>query len=198
MNSNLNSSDIYFNNVTSVIKLIARNKVKKNGVIIDATLGNGNDILYLLKLLDEDGFAYGFDVQKLAIENTKIKLKEIDSRKYLLINDGHENIDKYIKEKINFVVYNLGYLPKSNHKIITKPETTVLSIKKSMDLLEVGGCICIASYISHDNGHEYNHLCKFIEKIDQSIYNVLEINFINQINSPPHLFVIERRKEKKI
>lgn len=198
MNSNLNSSDIYFNNVTSVIKLIARNKVKKNGVIIDATLGNGNDILYLLKLLDEDGFAYGFDVQKLAIENTKIKLKEIDSRKYLLINDGHENIDKYIKEKINFVVYNLGYLPKSNHKIITRPETTVLSIKKSMDLLEIGGCICIASYISHDNGHEYNYLCKFIKGIDQSIYNVLEINFINQINLPPHLFVIERRKEKKI
>ncbi|SFE42447.1 class I SAM-dependent methyltransferase [Peptostreptococcus sp. D1] len=182
-----------FNNVNSVIKLIIGLKVKENSIVLDCTVGNGNDTEYLSSYLGDKGFIYGFDIQQNAIEATKTRLSSIGFENYQLFFDGHENIDKHIKEEIDFAVYNLGYLPKSDHMIITKSETTIQSISKAMDLLSIGGCICVASYISHDNGVEYHNIKKFLKSVDQQHFNVAEMDFVNQKNFPAHLFIIEKR-----
>ena len=56
-----------------------------------------------------------------AIERTKEKLAcENLDKHVILILDGHENIDLYVKEEVDFVIYNLGYLPRGDKNIITK------------------------------------------------------------------------------
>lgn len=183
-----------FNNTNSISRLVMAASLRSGNVVVDATVGNGNDISYMLKKVGTSGFAYGFDVQNEAIESTRKKLSENGYKNYNLILDGHENIDSYVKEKINMAVFNLGYLPKFDHSIITKPETTIEAINKIMDLLEVGGKILISAYKGHDGGmEEYNEVKDMLSNIDQKDYNICEISFPNQANNPPSLFVIEKR-----
>ncbi len=184
-----------FNNVNMIMKIIAKTRVTLGSKVVDATLGNGNDILFLMKLVGEEGYGYGFDIQKDAIEVSVNKLIEANmNTNVVLICDGHENMDLHIKEKVDFVVFNLGYYPKGDHSIITKPKTTIAAINKSMQLLSSHGIICVSSYINHDGGYnEYIKISEFLKTIDQREFNVVESKFINQKNGPAVLFTIEKR-----
>ena len=56
--------------------------------------------------------------------------------------------------------------------------------------------ISIAIYTGHEGGmEEKNTIYKFVKNLDQSEFNVLECGFINQINNPPQLVLIEKKKE---
>ena len=48
----------------------------------------------------------------------------------IVLRDGHENVAKYVSKPVAGAIFNLGYLPGSDHDIITKPNTTIQSIKK--------------------------------------------------------------------
>ena len=87
----------HFINPVETVKKIISYYVKEGQIVLDCTVGNGNDTLFLAKLVGKTGKVYGFDIQSTAIKITKNKLleKNLDKR-VTLINDGHENIDKYI------------------------------------------------------------------------------------------------------
>ena len=75
-------------------------------------MGNGHDTAFLCQLVGEKGKIYAFDIQEGATRNTKKKLQELNLlERAELILDGHQNIDKYITEKVRLVIFNLGYLP---------------------------------------------------------------------------------------
>lgn len=76
------------------------------------------------------GKVISFDIQKEAINKTREKLREFDYKNITLINDGHENLDKHIQEKVKLFIFNLGYLPGKDHNITTKAETTLKALKK--------------------------------------------------------------------
>ncbi|MCL6617576.1 MAG: class I SAM-dependent methyltransferase, partial [Anoxybacillus ayderensis] len=50
--------------------------VKEGDVVVDATVGNGHDTLYLAERVGESGHVFGFDIQAQAIENTTKRLRE--------------------------------------------------------------------------------------------------------------------------
>lgn len=185
----------YLTKITDINKIYIEKLVKKGDIVVDATMGNGYDTLYLAKIIGEEGFLYSFDIQKEALISTKEKLeKENLLSRTKLILDGHENMDKYINKKINFIIFNLGYLPKGDHNIITKPHTTIEAIKKGMNLLKPNGIISIAIYSGHEGGeYEKNELYKFLTKTNQEQFNVLSSSFINQVNNPPELILIEKK-----
>lgn len=159
--------------------------------MVDMTLGNGHDSLKLLNHFPEAKLI-GFDIQELAIKNTKETLKNIPSSRYDLILDSHENIDKYV-DNLDLVLYNLGYLPKSDKSVVTKAKSTLKSLQSSLKLLNVGGLIFIIFYVGHDGGmEEYNISKDFLKVVNQRYYNIIEINYLNQINNPPRLVCIER------
>lgn len=187
-----------FNNVNSIFRVVASEKIRQGATVVDGTVGNGNDIEYMLGIIGESGFAYGFDIQKIAIENTEKRLSEKGFNKnYKIINDGHENIRKYIDEKIDFAVYNLGYLPKGDHKLITKAKSTIKSIESVLELLSEYGCVIISAYVGHKGGmEEYDSILQFSESLNQKEFNVLKLEFTNQINTPPKMILIEKRKYK--
>lgn len=185
----------YINKITEVNKIFLEKIINKGDVVIDATMGNGYDTVYLGGLVGETGKVYAFDIQEEAIVSTRKKVeRDCMADRVELILDGHENLDKYIKEEVSCVVFNLGYLPRAKHIVITKPDTTLEAIKKSISLLKPNGIISIAAYIGHEGGlEEKNYICDYLNNLDQNQFNVLHMQFTNQINNPPQLILVEKK-----
>lgn len=185
----------YINKITEVNKIFLEKIIEKGHVVIDATMGNGYDTVYLGNLVGETGKVYAFDVQEEALTSTRKKVVRDNMEDRIeLIHDGHENLDKYVKEEVSCVVFNLGYLPRAKHMVITKPDTTLEAIKKSLKLLKPNGIISIAAYIGHEGGlDEKNYICEYLDNLDQKQYNVLHMEFTNQINNPPQLILVEKK-----
>ncbi len=185
----------YINKITEVNKIFLEKIIEKGNVVIDATMGNGYDTVYLGNLVGETGKVYAFDVQEEALTSTRKKVVRDNMEDRIeLIHDGHENLDKYVKEEVSCVVFNLGYLPRAKHMVITKPDTTLEAIKKSLELLKPNGIISIAAYIGHEGGlDEKNYICEYLDNLDQKQYNVLHMEFTNQINNPPQLILVEKK-----
>ena len=64
----------YINKVTEVNKIYLENIINEDDVVIDATMGNGYDTVYLAKKVGPKGKVYAFDVQEEAIKSTSKKL----------------------------------------------------------------------------------------------------------------------------
>lgn len=187
-----------FTNAVGISKEICKEKIKCGDKVIDATMGNGNDTAFLCQLVGPKGKVYAFDIQEEAIVNTKQRLLNLKLEdRAELIHDGHENIDQYIKEDVALIIYNLGYLPKGDHNLTTKSDTTIESIKKGLDMLCENGIIIIVVYPGHENGaQEKLALEGFSNTLNQREFSVVNINFINQVNNPPQMTCIEKVKKK--
>ncbi|MBI6058042.1 tRNA (mnm(5)s(2)U34)-methyltransferase, partial [Clostridium perfringens] len=83
-----------------------------------------------------------------------------------LIHDGHENILNDIPSdvigNVDAAIFNLGYLPKGDKTIVTKPETTIQAIESIFKLLSTEGIIVLVIYHGHKEGQiERDELLKY-------------------------------------
>ena len=163
--------------------------------VIDATCGNGNDTLFLANLVGGRGHVYAFDIQPEAIQATKNKLiaSNIDNN-VTVINDGHENVTRYIQCKISAAIFNLGYLPGSDQTITTHANTTWKAITNILPLLKIGGIIILVIYHGHEAGkHERTELEHLITTLDSTTTQTLRYEFLNK-QSAPYIIAIEKTK----
>lgn len=183
-----------FTNAVNMSKDISKVKIDKGDIVVDATMGNGNDTAFLCELVGNHGKVYAFDIQEEAIKNTYERVLKLGfENRVKLIYDGHENIDSYIKEEVSFIIYNLGYLPRGNHEITTQSITTIKSIEKGLEILGDNGIIVIVVYPGHESGKkESEALENFTKNLEQERFSVLNMKFTNQINNPPELICIEK------
>lgn len=142
-------------------------------IFIDATAGNGCDTSFLAQLAGKDGFVLAFDIQQQALEHTYQRLKSAGlSCRVTLINTGHENLyneflsflqhtiytqDTYSQKRIDMcsaIMFNLGFLPRSNEQIITHTETTLKALNNAIQVLSLGGILSIHCYTGHLGGAE--------------------------------------------
>lgn len=168
--------------------------VREGDSVIDATMGNGFDTLFLAGLVGPKGKVYAFDIQAVALERTRERLEKAGCLESCeLILDGHQNMDRYVENPVKLVIYNLGYLPKGDHAIGTRFETTREAILKSLDLLSDDGLVLIVIYYGGDSGYEErDQLLQFLQSLDGKSYSVMKTDFINQLNCPPILIAIEK------
>ncbi|WP_290771718.1 class I SAM-dependent methyltransferase [Anaerofustis sp.] len=182
------------NNVSEMTDFFIDSKVKPGDVVLDLTMGNGNDTLYLSGKVGQKGKVYAFDIQKEALKNTKALLKEkalYDNT--VLILDSHINLLEYVKEKVSFAVYNLGYLPKGDKSITTKKEDTLLSIKRTLSVLDYDGTVCICAYVGHEGGmEEYKGIVDYCKELDKKSFNIVNINHLNRRETSPVMILIEK------
>ena len=173
---------------------IVRSVVKEGDIVIDATVGNGNDTIFLAELVGNSGKVYGFDIQKVAIDIANESLQKANLlNKVQLINDSHQNVSQYVHDKVKAAMFNLGYLPGGNQNIITSPLSTVFAITNIMSILQVGGIITIIIYYGHNGGiKEMNSVLDYVSNLDSSYYSVQKIEVINNNNTPPILVCIEK------
>lgn len=168
--------------------------INEDDICLDATIGNGNDINRIADKIGYGGKVYGFDIQDIALENTKNLLdSQGNLDKVTLIKDGHENLDYYINEKLNFIIYNLGYLPKGDKNIKTNDTTTIISMTKALNMMATNSIMLITAYLGHPGGKDENYAVKeLLSSLNQKIYNVVGYEFINQRNNPPILYAVEK------
>lgn len=180
---------------TQTALLFIRQYLSPGDTVIDATCGNGHDTAELAKM--GAGKIYAFDVQESAIHNTKetLKKKNIPLDHVHLILDSHSNMCNHIKEKVQIIVFNLGYLPTADKQIITQKESTLKAVKEAMKLLKKDGLICISMYSGHDGGEEEKQaLLDFAETLDDRTWHVAYINMKNQRNHPPEILLITLKR----
>ena len=169
-----------------------------NGVFVDATLGKGNDLHFIVSQPFFVGKGYGFDIQDDAIRQSKIKLANCS--RYELIHDSHDRVAHYLAHEpyIHGAIYNLGYLPGGNHSIITNFPSTIESIRQIAHKLVLHGRIILVVYSGHPEGlREKELLFKELSTWPQEKYQVLQYGFINQRNSPPMILAIEKVGESQ-
>lgn len=184
----------HIRNTKNIVTEYMKRYLYNGSVCLDATVGNGNDINSIAKLIGDKGKVYGFDIQERAIKKTRELLVSNNLLdRAILIKDTHENIDNYISDELNFVIYNLGYLPKGDKNIKTNDKSTINSIKKALKIMANYSLMLITSYIGHPGGGEENlALNKFLSSLNQRVFNVVKYEFINQLNNPPVLYVVEK------
>lgn len=169
-------------NILNFAKQLLLENLKQDSIVVDATLGNGNDSLFLCEHFK---YVYGFDVQKEAIEASRQKLENYSN--YQLILDSHENVENYV-DKCDGAIFNLGYLPNSNSDVTTNAKTTILAIKSLLNIIECG-IIVLVVYVGHDDALEALEVEEFVKSLDNS-KQVLKYQFINR-EKPPYILAIK-------
>ena len=158
-------------------------------IVVDATMGNGHDSLFLAKLAKQ---VYAFDIQEQALEKTSQRIQEAGLTNVDLILQGHETVDQFVTE-VKAAIFNLGYLPSADKSIITQPQTTLEALEKLCQMLVKGGRIAIMIYYGHEGGDiERDAVLDFVSQLPQQEYTATMYRTLNQINNPPFLVMIEK------
>lgn len=186
--------------VLQYAQFLLSQSIEKGEIAVDATAGNGHDTLFLTELVGEDGHVYSFDIQQQAVDATINRLTDhnvVDRASVIL--DGHENVANYVENEIAGAIFNLGYLPGTDHQIVTKGNTTVHAIQQLLQLLKIGGIIVIVVYHGHEGGKkERDEVINFASSLPQKFVHVLRYEFINQKNDPPFIIALEKVKKGEV
>lgn len=172
--------------------VISRN-VKKGATCIDATAGRGYDTAFLCETVGLAGRVIALDIQQPAIDSTAelLKNKGLSAELHL---DSHSDMDKYADENsVDCIVFNLGYLPRGDHSINTRADSTIEGVEKGLKLLKKGGIMCVSVYYGGDSGYdERDRILPFFKKLDSGKYQVIMADFYNWTNDPPiPVFIIK-------
>jgi len=183
--------------VLQYAQTLLKSAINEGDIAVDATAGNGHDTLFLAQLVGDDGFVYAFDVQKQAVDATLHRLLDNAlEHRALVLKDGHENVAKYVNKPIAGAIFNLGYLPGSDHEVITRPNTTIQALESLLKLLKIGGIIVLVIYHGHEGGkEERDEVIRFVSELPQKYIHVLRYEFLNQKNDPPFVIALEKVKE---
>lgn len=177
---------------------LLKKSVSPGDIVIDATVGNGNDTVLLASLVGNAGKVIGFDIQEQALEKTKEKLLLTGLLPRVELHEtSHEFAADFIQDgnQLGGVIFNLGYLPRANKEITTKKESTIKSIESLLPLLRIGSLIVIVVYSGHPSGiEEKEAILSFVSDLEQECFDVLLYQFLNQKNYPPFVVAIERKK----
>ena len=137
---------------------------------VDATLGNGRDAFFALNVLRAEK-VFGFDVQADALARSR---RLADSCAYASRSEfflgGHERMKEFIPEeffgKIDCFFFNLGWLPSSDKKVVTRSDTTVAALSAAAEIADASRCLFSAlCYRGHAGGaEEFASVLEFFEK----------------------------------
>ncbi len=171
--------------------------IQTGDIVLDATAGNGHDTLFLAKQVGQQGKVFSFDVQQQAIVSTKSRLQAeniIDNVE--LIHACHSTMKNTIPPqyhgKIKAIMFNLGYLPGSDKRIISKADSTLAAIQQSISLLADTGIITIIAYPGHSGGElETEKIKQWYQQLNPKHYTQQLIYSSEKITTP-RLFIIQK------
>ncbi|MEM8955756.1 MAG: class I SAM-dependent methyltransferase [Verrucomicrobiota bacterium] len=147
--------------VTERAKDLVREYVGRGDMVVDATVGNGYDTVFLAELVGERGKVIGFDVQEEAIVSASRKVRAVRGEAVEAADFGanvdlhligHEDMAQVVTGLVRAVMFNLGYLPGGDHGLVTEPGTTVTGLEAALDILAPGGVVTVVVYPGHEGG----------------------------------------------
>lgn len=171
--------------------------VQAGDTVVDGTVGNGHDTTFLCSVVGPQGRVIGIDIQTTAIEFTKSVLEATQARAEL-VQGCHADVLSSMHEAgvkgVAAVMFNLGYLPGSDHAVVTRADTTIRALGCALEMVKVGGVVTVLSYRAHDDDEEYHAVATFMSSLDPKIYYVEEVRSCNrrQPDTAPRLFVVHK------
>ena len=173
--------------------LLLSSLITKDDIVVDATMGNGHDTVYLAGLSKH---VYAFDIQEQALRETKKRVDENGCKNVSLILDSHLNIQKHV-DSFKGVVFNLGYLPNGNKEITTKSDVTLETLQLLIPNMHANDFIMLVIYIGHPEGSkESKAIDAYLRTLDNGIYKILRVDMPYQNNQPPYINLITRIKDE--
>lgn len=129
---------ININNAVQFQHLIWDRVMKHANIVVDATCGNGHDLLYLAERAKKGCHLYGIDIQMKAINSSQELLQSNDIAQDVSLTFIHDSHDRALAnqlkdEVIDLMIFNLGYLPGGDHQVITKPHQTIDAINEGLE-----------------------------------------------------------------
>lgn len=174
--------------ITELVHHFLAQQIQEGDLCLDATAGNGYDTVFLCEQVGKAGKVYAFDIQELAVENTKKRLEDRKlSDRVKVCFDSHCNMSKYVEEEtVSCITFNLGYLPGGDHGLATKADTTIKALEQSLKLLKKKGVISLIIYSGGDTGFEEKEVVlRWLKQLDEKKYLVLVSSYYNRPNHPP-------------
>lgn len=166
----------------------------KDGAVVDFTMGNGHDTLFLAEHTDSP--VYAFDIQPQALAATQKLLEDHGFSHVHLILDTHSNLKQYVKTPIEAGIFNLGYLPGGDKSVVTRTESTLKALEDGLSLLSETGILILVLYPGHPQGKEESIAVEnYCSLLKSGEYDVIKYCFLNKKN-PPYLLAIEKRQKK--
>jgi SAM-dependent methyltransferase len=165
----------------------------EGGFAVDATVGNGYDTLFLADRVGKGGRVLGFDVQKMALNNASELIRFAGNLdRVRLILGCHSGLSRALigYPKVDAAMFNLGYLPRGDHRIVTRPSTTIPAIAAVVERLAPEGRISILAYRGHPEGpEEYEAVRGFLEQAQG--LEVRELTGNTENETGPRLFLVK-------
>lgn len=128
-----------------------------DGLVIDGTCGNGNDTLFLCRAVKDSRLVLGIDIQEKAVAITRNKLEAAGFSPKLVVMD-HADLSSLLAESpqpfVSAAIFNLGYLPGGDHRIITKGPSTIKGIASIIDQASKTFRLAVVAYQGHQGGRE--------------------------------------------
>ncbi|MBQ7485982.1 MAG: methyltransferase domain-containing protein [Clostridia bacterium] len=170
--------------------------VQPGDTVVDATMGNGGDTLFLCRLVGEKGHVYAIDIQMDAMKRTKERLDaEGLGERVSFSLQGHQHLREIVKTPVQAVMFNLGWLPGGNHECTTHVETTIEALRQATEMILPGGMVSVCVYPGHDEGtRELSAVESFCSELPVNRYTVLANRFVNARQGTPQLFLIQKNR----
>ena len=171
-----------------------RRTIREGDTVVDATMGNGKDTLFLAELVGKTGHVHAFDVQPEAVERTRERVIEAGYKDRVSLHlAGHETMKEHVEPGVQAIMFNLGWLPGAEHAVTTLTRTTLEAAQAACELIAPGGIVTICVYPGHDEGKRA--LCALDEwaaSLSVRTYNILRHHFVNAPLYTPQLFLIQK------
>ncbi|MFZ5591620.1 MAG: class I SAM-dependent methyltransferase [Bacillota bacterium] len=176
-------------------RLFVSGALYPGAVAIDATAGNGQDTVFLARLVGESGLVYAFDLQEQAIRNTAERLTAAGlASRVKLLHADHARLQEFVSQPVQAVMFNLGYLPGGDRNIVTRPQTTGEALEQALALLAPGGRMSVVVYTGHRGaGGEARLVAAILAGLEQKQYLVLQMNYWNGPHDAPVIYLIARQ-----
>ena len=168
--------------------------VQSGDTVVDATMGNGHDTLFLAEQAGAEGHVYAFDIQESAVESTRKLLEEHGmSDRVTLLCRSHDEMAEAVPAGLAAAVFNLGWLPGGDHRITTRCASTGKAVLSALELLKPGGIVTVCAYPGHEEGNrELEMLTGLLSGLSNRTYNVLRQTFLNAGPGAPECFIIQK------
>ena len=148
-----------FRSLTALAQQSVGAVLEPGALAIDATVGNGHDTLFLATRVAPSGRVAGFDIQPQALQTTRTRLEQDGlADRVTLYPCGHQFMFDRVpadwRGRVSAVMFNLGYLPGADKRLVTRTVTTLPALRQALAVLRRGGLLSLMVYRGHAGADE--------------------------------------------